>query len=167
VNKVYTKRLEEGKHLIKNYRASKFYLGKYALEMIDQFPGLTLKRLSQDLKLPYGTMKPIVAYYRKSRETFSEDKQERGFFLIQKLVCAHKLKISELNSSNLVMLEKKLEDNNIPKGFAAFGKFKSYSNQLISFLSKNPLIVESEKKEIYEILRKMEMALEGKLKKIA
>lgn len=167
MNKIYSKRLEEGKHLVKNYRNSKFYLGKYALDMMDQFKGLTLKKLSEDLKLPYGSMKPIVAYYRKARETFSEDKQERGFLLIQKLVCSHKLKVSELNSSNLVMLEKKLKDNKVPRGFATMGKFRSYSNQLVNFLINNPLVVESEKKEILQIIRKIEMALNGELKRTA
>jgi hypothetical protein len=167
MNKTYIKRLEEGKHLVKNYRTSKYYLGKYALEMMEQFKGLSLKSLSTDLKIPYGTMKPIVAYCRKSRESFREDKQERGFFLIQKLVCAHKLKVSELNSSNLVMLEKKLKDNKIPKGFASMGKFKSYSNQLINFLLNNPLVLESEKKEVLQIIKKIEMTISGEFKRTA
>lgn len=162
MNKTYEKKLKEGKILIKSYKNSRYYLGKYAYEMLTKFEGLTIEKLSKDLKINYNTLKSIKNYYKKAYEIYGERCNQSAYLLVTKLSVQYKVKFSEMTPKVLANTDK--ED--IKKLIRIVTHFKKLGEEIVPMLLKNNVTPE-QRNDLTKLIRKLHNVIEGKLKLVA
>jgi hypothetical protein len=162
MSKQYERKIKEGKTLIKTYKNSRYQLGKYAFEMLEKFKGLTIEKLSKDLKINYNTLKSIKNYYKKTYEVYGDKCNQNTFLLVTKLSVQYKVKFRDMNKDVFA----KVNQEDVKKLIKVITGFKKNGENIVSLLLNNKL-TKDQRNDVTKLIRKLYNVIDGKLKLVA
>jgi len=148
--KKYRDRLVKGKLLVQNYRNARYFLAEFCVKTLKDFPKLSQKQLSRDLKVK--EVPKLISYYNKNKDLYKNKANETTFLKIFSAVTTYGADFKTLTKEKV---QKSFNDIQ----YARLAEFKKRTSTLIAMYNT---FNEDQKNEIRTIVNRLNNVLNGK-----